>query len=83
MITVNEAYRKAAAANPGRKLTAAMELSNGYYLFAMPRNDEDYADPYFAVNKTTGSVSQFVPTGDMELFLSAKKLPLDQIQNGR
>ena len=85
MITVNDAYRKAASANPGRKLTAAMELSNGYYLFAMPRSDveDDYADPYFAVNKTTGSVSQFVPTADIELFLSAKKIPLSQIQNGR
>lgn len=85
MITVSEAYAKANQANPGRRLVEAMELSNGYYLFAMPRTDVevDYADPYFAVNKSTGSVSQFVPTADIELFLSAKKIPLSQIQNGR
>lgn len=75
MIT-NEAYKIFKKAHPDLEVRACCFYDNRYFIFtALPKGVEiDYNDPFYAVDKKTGIVSNFSPAGNIAKWAEAMRL---------
>lgn len=71
MMTIKEALNKFNKKHPELKVESAYQLkSNGkrYFLICAPEFEDDYNDPFYAVDQVTGQVSNYIPTADFDNF---------------
>lgn len=59
--------------HPERTIIKAIDYSDKWFIFSAVENvDEiDYNDPFYAVNKYTGSVRAYSPMADLANFIDA------------
>lgn len=73
MITPIQAKEIVKRSEPKRTITEGFELRNHYVFCAVENpNEVDYNDPYFAVHKQTGEITNYVPSMDMVNFVNAR-----------
>lgn len=72
MITIQEAIKTVEKKHPLRGVKEVADYK-GKYLIAAPgkKFKMDYSDPYFLVDKETGSMSAFNPMMDLDGFQDA------------
>lgn len=73
-MTYEEAIKKVLSKHKDCKCTSVLDMKNAFVVSIEPKNwkqDEILMDPFFAVNKKTGAVSEWTPIMDPEGFKEA------------
>ena len=82
MITPKQALNNVKAKNPGQIIAFGINYSDSHYVFGL-RNKNLFdtsgdTEPYFAVDKKTGEVSNFIPDDYAKFFSALQSRPLSQ-----
>lgn len=74
-MTVKEAMNKVTSKFPELKITMVVDYDQSHYVVMALKNldDDSEIDPFYGVDKTSGTVTQFNPTGDLEKFTKTFK----------
>lgn len=74
-MTAQEAHDIFKKANPKLTITEMLNYSDKYYVITALENpnENDFNDPYFAVDKKTGKITRYFPMDDFENFIDARQ----------
>lgn len=79
MVTFLDAKKLITSKYQNKEITEAIDVGDKYVFTLYPKNynkGELLLDPYYSVDKATGSVNEYSPLFGMEKFKEATKHPL-------